>query len=404
MLRGFWNDMKEWFLETAKVLRREFGLVLSSPGTLLFFFALPLAYPIIYATIYNTEVTRDMPVAVVDNCRSAESREFVRHADATQAIKICGYASNMGEAKRWWEEKKCYGILEIPADYSRRTYRGEQGVINFYSDMSLLLRYRTFVAALTDLQIDVIQDITGEKISALGLESLAGDMKAPIASEAQMLGDTEQGFASFVIPGIVILILQQSMLLGICLLGGTSRERRSRNGGIDPQEVNAPVTATVWGRALAYTVFYFPMTIYILRFIPEIFNLPHYGNPVDYLLFILPMLLATAFLGQALNYFMKERESCFIFIVFSSVLFLFLSGLTWPRYAMSDLWVWIGNCIPAVWGVEGFIRINSNSATLPEVGTAFTAMWILALVYMLLAQRVTKYIRISNYGRNKELS
>ena len=37
MLRGFWNDMKEWFLETAKVLRREFGLVLSSPGTLLFF-------------------------------------------------------------------------------------------------------------------------------------------------------------------------------------------------------------------------------------------------------------------------------------------------------------------------------------------------------------------------------
>lgn len=115
MLRGFWNDMKEWFLETAKVLRREFGLVLSSPGTLLFFFALPLAYPIIYATIYNTEVTRDMPVAVVDNCRSAESREFVRHADATQAIKICGYASNMGEAKRWWEEKKCYGILEIPA-------------------------------------------------------------------------------------------------------------------------------------------------------------------------------------------------------------------------------------------------------------------------------------------------
>lgn len=71
---------------------------------------------------------------------------------------------------------------------------------------------------------------------------------------------------------------------------------------------------------------------------------------------------------------------------------------------MSDLWVWIGNCIPAVWGVEGFIRINSNSATLPEVGTAFTAMWILALVYMLLAQWVTKYIRISNYGRNKELS
>ena len=46
----------------------------------------------------------------------------------------------------------------------------------------------------------MIQDITGERISSLGLESLAGDMKSPIASESQILGDTEQGFASFVIP------------------------------------------------------------------------------------------------------------------------------------------------------------------------------------------------------------
>lgn len=175
------------------------------------------------------------------------------------------------------------------------------------------------------------------------------------------------------------------MLLGICMLGGTANERRRRNGGRDPLAPSAPVSARVWGRALAYTIFYFPMTIYILRIIPEIFNLPHYGNPVDYLLFILPMLLGTAFLGQALDYFMKERESCFIIIVFTSVVFLFLSGLTWPRYAMSDLWIWIGNCIPAVWGVEGFIRINSNSANLSEVGTPFMAMWILAAVYMLAA-------------------
>ena len=102
------SDIKNWLLETAKVLRREFGLVFSSPGTMLFFFALPLAYPIVYSAIYNPEVTRDMPVAVVDNCRSAESREFVRHADATQAMKICGYAANMSEAKRWWEEKRMY--------------------------------------------------------------------------------------------------------------------------------------------------------------------------------------------------------------------------------------------------------------------------------------------------------
>ena len=369
----------------ARVFRGELRLMIHDPGILLFFVALPLLYPIVYTLIYNPEVVRQLPIAVVDNCLNADSRQLVQKASASPSIEIYAYCADMPEARRLMAEKKVFGVLQIPSDYARNIGNGEVAHVTFYSDMSLLLRYRTFVSALTDLQIEMIQDITASKINATGLETLAGDMKAPISSEAQILGDTEQGFASFVIPGIVILILQQSMLLGICMLGGTANERRRRNGGRDPLAPSAPVSARVWGRALAYTIFYFPMTIYILRIIPEIFNLPHYGNPVDYLLFILPMLLGTAFLGQALDYFMKERESCFIIIVFTSVVFLFLSGLTWPRYAMSDLWIWIGNCIPAVWGVEGFIRINSNSANLSEVGTPFMAMSILAAVYMLAA-------------------
>ena len=59
-MKGVLNDIKEWFLETAKVFRREFGMVFRDAGVMLFFFALPLAYPIVYAAIYNPEVTREM--------------------------------------------------------------------------------------------------------------------------------------------------------------------------------------------------------------------------------------------------------------------------------------------------------------------------------------------------------
>ncbi len=387
---SMFTKISRWSLSTGRVFRNEFRLMIHDVGILLFFVVLPLLYPVIYTLIYNPEVVRELPVAIVDDSRTPESRNLVQLASASPSLKIYDYCSNMSEAKQLMAEHKVYGVMHISHDYGRNIGNGDVAHVSFYSDMSLLLRYRTFVAALTDLQIEVIQDITGERISASGFESLAADKTVPIASEARMLGDTEQGFASFVIPGIVILILQQSMLLGIGLLGGTSRERKRLNGGFDPKEVPASPSATIWGRALAYTVFYFPMTIYILRIIPEIFNLPHYGSPVDYLLFILPLLLSTAFLGQAMNYFMKERESCFIIIVFSSVLFLFLSGLTWPRYAMSDIWIWFGDLVPAVWGVEGFIRINSNSADLPEVATAFMAMWILAGVYMIAAWLVVK--------------
>lgn len=385
--------IRNWFAALGRVFRRELRHIIKDPGVLLFFIALPLAYPVVYTLIYNPEVIRKLPVAVVDESMTVASRDFIRKASASPSIEIYARCPNMADAKELMAEGKVFGIMQIPGDYAKKLGNGEQAHVEFYAEMSLLLRYRTFVAALTDLQIEMISSITGEKLQMAGLQSLAGDASAPIKSESNFLGDTEQGFASFVIPGIVILILQQSMILGITLLGGTSRERRRRNGGIDPEEVQGvPVSASVWGKALCYTVFYFPMTIYILRFIPEMFNLPHYGNPADYYLFIFPLLLASAFLGLTLNYFMKQRESAFIIIVFTSVIFLFLSGLTWPRYAMSPLWTWLGNCVPGVWGVEGFIRINSNAAALSEVGRDYIALWILAAVYMLTACLSVKLI------------
>lgn len=385
--------IRNWFAALGRVFRRELRHIIKDPGVLLFFIALPLAYPVVYTLIYNPEVIRKLPVAVVDESMTVASRDFIRKASASPSIEIYARCPNMADAKELMAEGKVFGIMQIPGDYAKKLGNGEQAHVEFYAEMSLLLRYRTFVAALTDLQIEMISAVTGEKLQMAGLQSLAGDASAPINSESNFLGDTEQGFASFVIPGIVILILQQSMILGITLLGGTSRERRRRNGGIDPEEVQGvSASATVWGKALCYTVFYFPMTIYILRFIPEMFNLPHYGDPADYYLFIFPLLLASAFLGLTLNYFMKQRESAFIIIVFTSVIFLFLSGLTWPRYAMSPLWTWLGNCVPGVWGVEGFIRINSNAAALSEVGRDYIALWILAAVYMLTACLSVKLI------------
>lgn len=386
------NHMVKWFRGMTTAFAHELRNILGDVGVLLFFVALPLMYPVVYTLIYNKEVVRELPVAVVDNSMTADSRQLARMADATPAISIYAYCPNMADAKRLMAERKVYGIMEIPYDYSRNIGNGQTAHVTFYSDMSLLLRFRTFMATLTDLQVELMGEIDGERIASLGAESyITGDSPLPIDSECNFLGDTEQGFASFVIPGIVILILQQSMLLGIGMLRGTSRERRLRNGGIDPkQPVGVCASALVWGRALCYFFFYLAFTIYTLHFIPYIFHLPHYGKPVDYLLFIVPLLLSVAFLGQAIAPAMRERESPFILIVATSVVFLFLSGLTWPRYAMGTFWKAVGDLVPATWGVQGFVAINSNAASLYEARVPYLVLWAMTAAYMLLAIVATR--------------
>ena len=97
------------------------------------------------------------------------------------------------------------------------------------------------------------------------------------------------------------------------------------------------------------------------------------------------MLIASSFMGMSIGAFVSDRESSMLVVVFTSVVFLFLSGLTWPRYAMNGFWTLVGDMIPATWGVEGFIRMNSNHATLFQSSTPYLALWALAALYFVVA-------------------
>lgn len=388
----------KWFIDLFRVWRRELWLSVTDLGVLIFFVALPLGYPIIYTLIYNPETIREIPMVIVDHSRTAESRDLVRTLSATPAIKIAGYASDMGEAKRAWAEKKCYSIIEIPSDYARKIGGGQQAVISYYQDMSLLFRYRQNLFSLTQVQMAETAKVTAQRVAdeAGGVSTLITGL--PVATQSCIAGDPTQGFASFIMPGVVILILQQGMLMGITMLAGTRRDRRRRNPlGIDSTDIGAGPLATVLGRAAAYLTIYLPMTYFVVALIPAIFSLPQAGHFMDYFPFIFVMLLATAFLGQTLQIFVRERETSMVLIVFTSVFFLFLSGLTWPRYAFPWFWKAVSDLIPATWGVEGYIHIHSNGASLAEVYPQFWPLWGLTVLYLITALIIRAY----TYPRKK---
>lgn len=63
------ESIKTGMLDVCYIWRKEYVTVFRDFGALIFFFALPFAYPILYALIYNPEVVRDVPMVVVDNAR-----------------------------------------------------------------------------------------------------------------------------------------------------------------------------------------------------------------------------------------------------------------------------------------------------------------------------------------------
>lgn len=370
---------------------REFKIVIKDPGIVLFFLFLPLAYPVIYSLIYNPEVVRDVKMVVVDNDRSSISRELVRNLDATQEAWVIGYASDLAEARHAMNSHKCFAILEIPDGFGKHLGRGEQANAIMYCDASLLLRYRGFLVATTGVSQEMGAEILAEKINEVA--PLAGTIASgdimPI--ENISMGNIENGFDSFIMPGVLILILHQCIILASGMAGGAKRER-PRLIGYDPYNEQPSILMTMAGQMLCYiTILALPI-IYLVHYVPLMFAFPMAGQFSEIIMFLVPMVLACLGLGFIFQGIVWERESVFVLWVVTSVVFLFLSGLTWPRYAMAPFWKFLSGCVPATWGVEGFIRMNTNGASLAQVSTAYINLWILAAIYLTGAYCVQRWV------------
>lgn len=378
------KHFKKFLSDMFRVWKNEFRLVIRDQGILIFLYLVPLLYPIVYALIYNPEMSRDVPVAVVDQSRSAKSRELARLIDASEGASVAGYTADMGEARRMMAEKKCYGIVLIDNHFEEKIGRGEQAVVTLYMDMSLLIRYKSMLLALTDATLQLGSQIQFETLASLG--ALGPSLPETVESAYFPLGNPEQGFATFLLPGILVLIVQQTVVLAVCMAGGASYERRRRFGGIDP--LDCPGTGSVsrmLGKAVAYIMLYVGPLVYIVYFVPMIFKYPQTGSLIDILLLCVPYMLAVVFFGMTLQMLVRERESSFLVIVFTSLIFLFLSGIPWPLYDMSPFYQLISACCPSTWAMQAFVRINANGATLDNVSHEYTMLWVCAAVYFLIA-------------------
>jgi len=315
----------EGFRDLFYIWRQELRAIFRDSGVMIFFFLVPLAYPVIYALIYNPETVRDVPLVVVDQSGSQRSREFIRRVDATPDVRVVATCGSIEDARRLVDSKQAYGILLFTSDFNRDLAAGRQATVSLYTDMSLLLHYKALLLATTEVSLDMGREIRAAR-TPQSTDELQQIYVAPIPYESVALFNPANGFASFLLPAVLILIIQQTLVLGICMLGGTAREQ-SRFHHLVPLDRRFRGTLRVLlGKAFAYVIIYIPVCLWTLVVVPRIFAYPSVGNPWDALLFLLPYLLASIFFAMILSGFMRTRESGMMLFVFMSVILLFLSG------------------------------------------------------------------------------
>lgn len=375
--RTYWKQSRrDWNF----IFRHELRNIFRDEGVLVFFFLVPLAYPLLYAFIYTNEVVREVPVVVVDDCATPQSREYLRHIDATADVAVVARCRDMESARREIAERNAYGIVYVPRDFSRRLARGEQTEVSIFIDMSGMLYYKAVLTANTNVSLAMNARI---KVKRAGNTTEAQDRvtEHPIAYEEISLYNPQNGFAAFLIPAVLILIIQQTLLLGVGISAGTAREHNRFRELLPVNRHYTGLLRIVLGKSWAYLLVYLPLSVYVLGVVPRLFSLNRIGNPWDMALFVVPYLLACIFFAMTVSVLVRQRETCIMLIVFSSVPLLFLSGVSWPGSAIAPFWKVVSGFFPSTFGINGYLKLDCMGAEPAAVRKEWIALWGQAVFY-----------------------
>jgi ABC-2 type transport system permease protein len=364
----------------------EWRRVLADRGVFSLMVVAPVFYGVFYPQPYLGQLVRKIPIAVVDNDRSALSRRLIQTLDADEAILVAVRAPALDVAQEALFARRVFGILEIPPDTEREVLKGNPARIPAYVDSAYFLVFnRTLQGIAEAAGATNIADIS----RGLRMDGAAARLALTALSPAELLTEPlynpTGGYASYVVPAAFVLIIQQTLLMGAATLTALGRETGAGT------RAAAPGPARLLGRGLAHVTLYVAPLALFLVVLPRIYGFSTLGRVGDLALFAVPFVLATSFMGQAAGSFFRHRETAVLVFVATTLPQFFLVGVSWPREMIPPALDQLRRIFPSESAIDGLVRIGQMGARLGEVGADWLYLWLLAVAYFALAAAASRW-------------
>ncbi|MDY0281958.1 MAG: ABC transporter permease [Salinivirgaceae bacterium] len=361
----------------------ELKRVFSDGGVMLLFFGATIIYPLIYGLSYQPEVLQNIPVAIVDQDNSSSSRTIIQMLDATEQIHCSVNLGSLNDAKNAFFEGAVSGVILIPENFEKDILQEKQTPLVVYADASYLLVYKQTVQGVMAVVQQKNKDIKRQRYEDAGVPKVqAIQLSQPVRFNSEALYNPSSGYGSYTMVGLLILIIQQSLLMGIGMLSGSDKERGGASYISVLDSLKGSVSRLIVAKILAYLTIYIPVSMYMLYVIPHWFNLPHAASPGTILAFVIPFLISVSLLGLLLSALFRSREQSVIVLLFTSIPLIFLSGFSWPVEAFPWGFNYLAHLFPSTPAVIGFLKISVMGLSISEIRVEWYEFWIMSAIFM----------------------
>jgi ABC-2 type transport system permease protein len=301
------------------VVRKEFLELRQDPRL----FGIVIMAPIIQLTMLGYAATtdvRNVPLVVVDQDASSESRELVSRFDASQSFMVIEWLSSASEIDSYLDSGRAWMALTIPAEYGDRIRAGMPTTVQVVADGT--------DANSTNVALGyagaLIADYARELAAAMALAS----SQPLVSAEVRVWFNPQLESRDFMIPGILALLL----LVVTTNLSSMAIVRERELGTLEQLNVT-PIARweLILGKMLPYALIGFIDVLLVVFVAVFWFEVPLRGSFALLLTMCAVYLLTTLGLGLFVSTISSTQQQA---MMTSSFFFLipmvFLSGFVFP--------------------------------------------------------------------------
>jgi ABC-2 type transport system permease protein len=345
--------MKPPFRGFTAILLKEFTIVFRDPTTLFFMFFPPLIQIIAFGFALDNDV-KHMAMVVLNEDRSAESRQLIDHFVNTQTFRVIGEARSVEEMTETIRRGKACVGLQIPLDFTRRLRAGRTARVQVLVDGS------SSTIALQALNTAVGIGFR-ESLGVLLKES--GRAELPIEVRPQILYNPSMRSPNFFVPGVIGIALQIATVFATAMSIVRERER----GTLEQLQVS-PLSpwGLMLGKLTPYLCIATAMALAFFVVMRWVFSIPIQGSLVflfvSALLYIFALLSLGLLISIRAQNQMQALQMSMLFILPS----VFFSGFIFPRETMPGFFYAISTLLPATYFIELMRAIVLRGATIGQ--------------------------------------
>jgi len=347
--------MKTPFRGFSAILYKEFLVVLRDPLTLFFMLFPPLVEMIAFGYALDTDV-KHMATLVLDEDRTAESRELVDQFVNTQTFRVVGEARSITELADAIRRGQAYVGIQIPPNFTRDLRAGRTARVQVLIDGSN--------SSIASSSLNTALNV-GFRSALTQLAVQTGIRDLPIEVRPQMLYNPEMRSPNFFVPGVIGIVLQIITTFATAMSLVRERER-----GTLEQLMVSPLSR--WGLMLGKLVPYLCigtlMAVGLFSIMRWVFDVPIAGDlnalAMATLLYIFALLSLGLLISTRAQNQIQALQMSMIFILPS----VFFSGFIFPRETMPWIFYAIGSVLPATYYIELERAIVLRGASLGDFG------------------------------------